>query len=212
IENSGALWSSADATLSSTASVQNSGSIAAEHNVSLTGTEIASTGTLAAGVLPDGSIGNDGNLTLNASGTLNMHGLNAAGGNIKAVGQGLDASGSVTQGNAITLDAGQGSLSTENAQIVARDTLSAATSGTLDNNGGLLAADQLTLSAKRLQNQKGQISQSGTRALTLNHQDGIDNREGVIAANATVNVNAASLDNRKGQVVAADTGTLTIKT
>ncbi len=212
IENSGALWSSADATLSSTASVQNSGSIAAEHNVSLTGTEIASTGTLAAGVLSDGSIGNDGNLTLNASGTLNMHGLNAAGGNIKAVGQGLDASGSVTQGNAITLDAGQGSLSTENAQIVARDTLSAATSGTLDNNGGLLAADQLTLSAKRLQNQKGQISQSGTRALTLNHQDGIDNREGVIAANTTVNVNAASLDNRKGQVVAADTGTLTIKT
>ncbi len=212
IENSGALWSSADATLSSTASVQNSGSIAAEHNVSLTGTEIASTGTLAAGVLSDGSIGNDGNLTLNASGTLNMHGLNAAGGNIKAVGQGLDASGSVTQGKTITLNAGQGALSTRSAQIVARDTLSAATSGTLDNNGGLLAADQLTLSAKRLQNQKGQISQSGTRALTLNHQDGIDNREGVIAANATVNVNAASLDNRKGQIVAADTGTLTIKT
>jgi filamentous hemagglutinin len=35
----------------------------------------------------------------------------------------------------------------------------------------------------------------------------------VIAANATVNVNAASLDNRKGQIVAADTDSaLTIKT
>ncbi|WP_419179972.1 hypothetical protein [Enterobacter kobei] len=28
--------------------------------------------------------------------------------------------------------------------------------------------------------------------MTLNHQDGIDNREGMIAANATVSVNAAS--------------------
>ncbi|MEB6645966.1 hemagglutinin repeat-containing protein [Enterobacter kobei] len=83
----------------------------------------------------------------------------------------------------------------------------------MDNSSGLLAADQLTLTAKRLQNQKGQISQSGTRGLTLNHQDGIDNREGMIAANATVSVNAASLDNRKGQIVAADTGSaLTIKT
>uniref|UniRef100_UPI00398B073C hemagglutinin repeat-containing protein n=1 Tax=Enterobacter kobei TaxID=208224 RepID=UPI00398B073C len=41
----------------------------------------------------------------------------------------------------------------------------------------------------------------------------MDNREGMIAANATVSVNAASLDNRKGQIVAADTGSaLTIKT
>ncbi|MFJ5855588.1 hemagglutinin repeat-containing protein [Enterobacter cancerogenus] len=212
IENSGAVWASADTTLSSTASVQNSGSIAAEHNVSLTGTDIASTGTLASGVQPDGRTGSSGDLTLSASGKLEMHGVNAAGGNITATGRGLDASGSVTQGNTITLNAGQGDLSTHSAQIVARDTLRATTAGTLNNKGGLLAADQLTLTAKRLQNQKGQISQSGTRELTLNHQDGIDNREGSIAANATVTVNAASLDNRQGQIIAADTGTLTIKT
>ena len=209
IENSGTVWSSADVALSGTDAIQNSGSLAAQRNVSLTGKTIASTGTLAAGVQPDGTTGRDGDLTLNASGKLEMHGLNVAGGNIRSTGQGLDASGSVTQANAITLNAGQGDLSTAGAEVIANDTLSA----TLDNSSGLLAADQLTLTAKRLQNQKGQISQSGTRGLTLNHQDGIDNREGMIAANATVSVNAASLDNRKGQIVAADTGSaLTIKT
>lgn len=213
IENSGTVWSSADVALSGTDAIQNSGSLAAQRNVSLTGKTIASTGTLAAGVQPDGTTGRDGDLTLNASGKLEMHGLNVAGGNIRSTGQGLDASGSVTQANAITLNAGQGDLSTAGAEVIANDALSVTATGTLDNSSGLLAADQLTLTAKRLQNHKGQISQSGTRGLTLNHQDGIDNREGVIAANATVNVNAASLDNRKGQIVAADTDSaLTIKT
>ncbi|HFD7669108.1 filamentous hemagglutinin N-terminal domain-containing protein [Enterobacter kobei] len=192
IENSGTVWSSADVALSGTDAIQNSGSLAAQRNVSLTGKTIASTGTLAAGVQPDGTTGRDGDLTLNASGKLEMHGLNVAGGNIRSTGQGLDASGSVTQANAITLNAGQGDLSTAGAEVIANDTLSATATGTLDNSSGLLAADQLTLTAKRLQNQKGQISQSGTRGLTLNHQDGIDNREGMIAANATVSVNAAS--------------------
>ncbi|BBW24134.1 TPA: hemagglutinin repeat-containing protein [Enterobacter kobei] len=213
IENSGTVWSSADVALSGTDAIQNSGSLAAQRNVSLTGKTIASTGTLAAGVQPDGTTGRDGDLTLNASGKLEMHGLNVAGGNIRSTGQGVDASGSVTQANTITLNAGQGDLSTAGAEVIANDALSVTATGTLDNSSGLLAADQLTLTAKRLQNHKGQISQSGTRGLTLNHQDGIDNREGVIAANATVNVNAASLDNRKGQIVAADTDSaLTIKT
>lgn len=214
IENRGTVWSSADVALSGTDAIQNSGSLAAQRNVSLTGKTIASTGTLAAGVQPDGTTGRDGDLTLNASGKLEMHGLNVAGGNIRSTGQqGVDASGSVTQANTITLNAGQGDLSTAGAEVIANDALSVTATGTLDNSSGLLAADQLTLTAKRLQNHKGQISQSGTRGLTLNHQDGIDNREGVIAANATVNVNAASLDNRKGQIVAADTGSaLTIKT
>lgn len=212
IENSGAIWSSADVALSGSASMQNSGSIAAQRNVSLTGNTIASTGTLAAGVQPDGTLGRDGDITLNASGKLEMHGLNAAGGNVSASGLGLDASGSLTQAKNITLNAGQGDISTTSAQIVANDRLSVTTSGTLDNSSGLLAADRITLTAKMLQNQKGQISQSGTQTLELNHRDGIDNRDGTIAANASVTLNAAALDNRKGQILAADAGSLSLQT
>lgn len=198
IENSGAIWSSADVALSGTASVQNSGSIAAQRNVSLTGNTIASTGTLAAGVQPDGTLGREGDMTLNASGKLEMHGLNAAGGNVSATGLGLDATGSLTQAKNITLNAGQGDISTASAQVVANERLSVTTSGTLDNSSGLLAADRVMLTAKKLQNQKGQISQSGTQALELTQRDGIDNRNGTIAANAAISLNAAALDNRKG--------------
>lgn len=212
IENSGAIWSSADVDLSGTASVQNSGSIAAQGNVSLTGNTIASTGTLAAGVQPDGTLGREGDMTLNASGKLEMHGLNAAGGNVSATGLGLDATGSLTQAKNITLNAGQGDISTASAQVVANDRLSVTTSGTLDNSNGLLAADRVTLTAKKLQNQKGQISQSGTQALDLTHRDGIDNRGGTIAANAAISLNAAALDNRKGQILAADGGSLSVQT
>ncbi|WP_320727831.1 hemagglutinin repeat-containing protein [Enterobacter sp. 118C5] len=212
IENSGAIWSSTDVALSGSASMQNSGSIAAQRNVSLTGNTIASTGTLAAGVQPDGTLGRDGDITLNASGKLEMHGLNAAGGNVSASGLGLDASGSLTQAKNITLNAGQGDISTTSAQIVANDRLSVTTYGTLDNSSGLLAADRVTLTAKKLQNQKGQISQSGTQTLELNHRDGIDNRDGTIAANAAVTLSAAALDNRKGQILAADAGSLSLQT
>ncbi|MBE8908623.1 hemagglutinin repeat-containing protein [Enterobacter asburiae] len=212
IENSGAIWSAADVALSGTASVQNSGSIAAQRNVSLTGNTIASTGTLAAGVQPDGTLGREGDMTLNASGKLEMHGLNAAGGNISATGLGLDATGSLAQAKNITLNAGQGDISTASAQVVANDRLSVTTSGTLDNSSGLLAADRVMLTAKKLQNQKGQISQSGTQALALTHRDGIDNRGGTIAANAAISLNAAALDNRKGQILAADGGSLSVQT
>lgn len=212
IENSGAIWSAADVDLSGTASVQNSGSIAAQHNISLTGNTIASTGTLAAGVQPDGTLGSEGDMTLNASGKLEMHGLNAAGGNVSATGLGLDATGSLTQAKNITLNAGQGDISTASAQVVANERLSVTTSGTLDNSSGLLAADRVMLTAKKLQNQKGQISQSGTQALELTHRDGIDNRDGTIAANAAISLNAAALDNRKGQILAADGGSLSVQT
>lgn len=212
IENSGALWSSADISLSGAASVQNSGSIAAQRNVSLTGKTIASTGTLAAGVQPDGTLGSDGDMTLNASGKLEMHGLNAAGGNVSASGLGLDASGSLAQAKNITFNAGQGDISTASAQVVANNRLSVTTSGTHDNHSGLLAADTVTITAKKLQNQKGLISQSGTQTLELIHQDGIDNRDGTIAANAAITVKAAALNNRKGQILTADTGSLSVQT
>ncbi|QGW19196.1 MULTISPECIES: hemagglutinin repeat-containing protein [Leclercia] len=212
IQNSGAVWSSEDIAISGTAEVQNSGSIAAQHNVSLTGKTITNTGTLAAGVQPDGTMGSGGDLMLSASGKLELHGRNLAGGNLNASGRGLDASGSLTQAKNITLNAGQGDLSTASAQIVADDTLSAITSGTHDNRSGLLAAGKLTLTAKALLNQKGQISQSGTEALALNQQGGIDNRDGMIAANAAITVNTASLDNRKGHILAAETGSLSLQT
>lgn len=213
IENSGTLWSAQDVTLSTPTSIHNSGTIAARNNVTLSATQLTSTatGTLAAGVMPDGKTGNSGDLKLAASGNLTINGLNVAGGDLHASGQGVDASGSRTRAKNITLKAGQKALSTANAAVIADNTLYASTEGSLNNNGGQLAAHTLQLSAHRLQNKQGKIVQSGSQALTLDHKDGIDNRQGTIAANAVdLSLAASELDNRDGEIRHAGNGSLTI--
>nr|WP_024965370.1 hemagglutinin repeat-containing protein [Pantoea sp. IMH] len=213
ISNSGTLWSSASATLTAAGALQNSGSVTAHNNVTLSGLTLTSSSksTLAAGVQSDGRTGSSGELALSASGKLAMNGLNLAGGTIRASAQGLDASGSRTQAETITLDARQGDLSTASAQVIADGTLSANTAGTLNNMAGKLAAGKLALTARRLNNQQGQLIQSGPQSLTLNHQDGIDNRGGKIATNASdLTLKTASLDNRAGEISHAGSGTLKV--
>ena len=213
ISNSGTLWSSASATLTAAGALQNSGSVTAHNNVTLSGLTLTSSSksTLAAGVQSDGRTGSSGELALSASGKLAMNGLNLAGGTIRASAQGLDASGSRTQAKTITLDARQGDLSTASAQVIADGTLSANTAGTLNNMAGKLAAGKLALTARRLNNQQGQLIQSGPQSLTLNHQEGIDNRGGKIATNASdLTLKTASLDNRAGEISHAGSGTLKV--
>lgn len=213
VRNSGSIWSSSDADINAAGHVENSGAIAASGHTQIKAATITSTanGTLASGITSNGTTGNGGNLSLTASGRLETHGLNVAGGNLSASGQGLDVSGSKTQAKNITLAAGQQNISTVGAQIIANEALNTATAGTHNNDGGLLAADRLTLTAKRLQNNQGQIVQSGTQALTLNHLDGIENREGTIATNARdLTLQASTLDNRDGEIIYAGNGVLNI--
>ncbi|KFC05670.1 hemagluttinin repeat protein, partial [Trabulsiella guamensis ATCC 49490] len=213
VTNSGSVWSSSDTAITTTGHVQNSGSVAASRHTRVQAASLTSTttGTLASGITADGKTGNGGDLTLSAAGRLETHGLNVAGGNISASGQGVDASGSRTQAKNITLNAKQQSLSTAGAQIIAESELKASTAGTHNNNGGLLAGDKLSLSAKRLQNNSGQIVQSGTQALMLSHQDGIENREGTIATNARdLTLQTAALDNRDGEIIHAGNGAFTM--
>lgn len=192
ISNSGSVWSSADATLVASGAVQNSGSVAARNNVALAGSSLISSSksTLAAGVQSDGYTGSSGDLTLNAAGKLEMNGLNLAGGSIRAAGQGLNASGSQTQAKNITLNAKQGNLSTASAQVIASGTLTAMTAGTLNNAAGQVAANKLSLTARRLENQQGQLIQSGTQSLTLSHQDGINNHGGLIQSGGDMRLDA----------------------
>ncbi|EMM6516278.1 hemagglutinin repeat-containing protein [Enterobacter ludwigii] len=213
ITNSGSVWSSDSTTVSAASGVHNSGTMAARNHVTLSGSRITSTGsgTLAAGVQSDGKTGTSGDLKLTASGKLDTHGLNVAGGDIHMSAQGLDASASRMQATNITLDAKQQSLSTAGAQVIAGRALKATTTGTLNNNAGLLAADKLSLTAKRLQNNEGRIVQSGTDALVLNHQDGIENHKGSIATNARdLTLNTRTLDNRSGEIIHAGSGALTV--
>ena len=204
IENSGIARASDSATLATTGELSNSGVITAGKNTQLKAATLTSSknSVLAAGVNSDGRLTDKGDLTLDTRGQLTARGQTLAGGNLSARGQGLDISGSQTQGKQVLLDGGKGDLNTQNAQVNA-STLTARTGTLLNNDGGSLNADAISVSATSLSNQKGRLIQTGTGTLAVTLPGSIDNRQGQIAANGNVQLGAqTSLDNSGGQVLA----------
>ncbi len=89
----------------------------------------------------------------------------------------MDVSGSQTQGQRVELDSGAGNLLSQNAEVNARE-LTLRSGQTLNNDGGTLSADAITLSAQHLSNHKGKLVQTGGGALVVKLPGDIDNREG----------------------------------
>lgn len=208
IENSGTARARDNATIQTAGEFHNSGVLTAGNNAQIGAATLTSekNSVLAAGVNNDGKLADSGDLTLNTHGQLNAHGQTLAGGNLSARGQGVDLSGSQTQGRQVTLDAGAGDLSTQNA-TVSGTAVTAKSGKRLNNNGGTLSADALTLSAQSLSNQQGTLVQTGKGTLAVDLPGSLDNQQGQIAANGNLQLNAQSVDNTKGQLlgVAGDT-------
>ncbi|MGV8928085.1 MAG: filamentous hemagglutinin N-terminal domain-containing protein [Ewingella sp.] len=234
IENSGKMSSKENTALTSRTAINNSGEMLAEGNASLsTGGDLHNSGSiisrnhlqtqsvslnseqgsvLAAGVQQDGKLGGSGNLTLDTSGQLRAQGQNLASGNLIARGQGVDISHSQTGAQNIELDAGQADLLTGNgSQISAQQQLTASSSKTINNDGGKLAADKLTIRANDLSNQQGSISQLGGDSLQFSQPGMLNNREGSITSNGrNLILSAAQINNQGGQIVHSADGELTL--
>ncbi|TCQ72543.1 filamentous hemagglutinin [Raoultella ornithinolytica] len=210
IENSGTLRASENATVRTAGEFSNDGALTAGHNLDIQAASITGSrgSVLAAGVQNDGKLAESGDLRLHADGQLSVHGQTLAGGNLRASGQGVDVSGSRTQGQRVELDSGAGHLLTQNAGVNARE-LTLRSGQTLNNDGGTLSADAITLSAQHLSNRKGKLVQTGGGALAVNLPGDIDNREGEVAANGDIQLAAHAVDNRGGKVLAAQGGSLT---
>lgn len=205
IENSGTVRASENVHLQTAGAMNHSGAITAGQNVQVSAATLTSdkNSVLAAGVKNDGKFADAGDLQLTTRGQLNAHGQTLAAGDLDLNGQGVDLSDSQTQGKTVTLEAGAGSLSTANARVSAT-TLNARTGQQLNNNGGALNADALSLQANTLSNQKGSIIQTGNTALTVDLPGAIDNQQGQIAATHGVQLKADSLNNDRGQVLALE--------
>lgn len=203
IENSGTLRASDNASLQTASELNNSGAITAARDVrvsaaSLTGSQQS---VLAAGVKSDGKLADAGDLELSTRGQLSAHGQNLAGGNLSARGQGVDLSGSQTQGKRLLLDGGAGDLNTASAKVNASE-MTLRTGKLLNNAGGTLSAETMTVSAHDLSNQKGKIAHSGSGTLTVDLPGTLDNQQGQIGAANGVQLRAGTLDNTAGQIVA----------
>ncbi|EES4207677.1 filamentous hemagglutinin N-terminal domain-containing protein [Escherichia coli] len=213
LHNSGSVYAGQDTQIQSNGVFTHTGSVASRRNTRiqtarLTGGERS---LLAAGVKDDGRLAAAGNLTVSTTGELAAHGQVLSGGDMQLKGQGLDLSNSRIQGQHTELDATSGNLSTQNVQLSA-GTLSTRTAGHFSNNGGTINADTLQISAQSLSNHRGKLIQTGTGDFSLNLPGGVDNREGLLAANGAVRLDALSLDNRRGKVQAVQSGSLQVKT
>ena len=214
LTNSGQIYGGTGNTLTS-GTIDNSGVIASGGANIITGSSLnnTDTGVLAAGLNPDGSLASQkADLTVTTTGSLTSRGTHIATGLANLTGNPTDLSGSTTQAGTITM-ASDADLSTQGAKLTATDTMSLTAKGTLNNQYGQLAANTLNLTANRLDNQDGVITQAGNQDLTLAMQGGINNQDGVIATNSqNLTINTAELNNQAGSIQHAGSGTLSLTT
>ncbi|AXV96483.1 filamentous hemagglutinin [Ralstonia solanacearum] len=138
-----------------------------------------------------GTIGGNGNVTVQAGQLSNASTISAV--------QNLGVSTAQTLTNAGgTIASGQ------------RTNVSAAT---LDNSAGTLTGNQLALAAANLINRNGSITQSGTGPITIGVSGTLDNTGGAIRTNsADLTLAPATLINDHGTIADSGTGTLSVTT
>ncbi|PTQ96411.1 filamentous hemagglutinin family protein [Paraburkholderia sp. GV068] len=180
--NAGGLTLSAAGTLNNGAGGTGLGTIGGNGNVTVQAGQIANAGSITAGQ----------NLTAAAAQSLFSNGTLAANGNV-------NASAGTTLANAGTFTAGQQAV------------ISAAT---VDNSGGSTSANLLTLHATNLVNHGGTITQTGTGATTVDVSGTLDNTGGTLQTNAAslTLAPAVALVNDNGTIANAGTGALTVST
>lgn len=218
IQNSGTIYAQANASLNTRGNIDNSGVIVAQGDTTLaaTGSNSVITSTsgsvLGAGVQADGSLGNSGALSVNATQTLTAQGQNLSGGDQTLAAQTINLSGSQTSAANLNLNASQGDINLTGATVAVGQTLNATASQTLLTDQARLSATQINAGAHDLSNVQGEIVQTGTGDLTLNLPGSLDNTQGRIATNSqNFRLTAATLTNTDGRLEHAGTGSFKIE-
>lgn len=190
------------------------GTLAAQSDLTLAAGQLASTGTLAAGLQADGSLVGSAHLNVDTQGALVATGQNAASGGMTLTGQALDLHGATTRaGGDIALVARQGGIDHSHADLATNGRLSIQAAQAFANTQGRLQAGQLNLQAGSVSNQSGQLLQTGAGDTMLIIGGQLDNDSGTIASNAdNLTISASSIDNTSGAIEHAGKGMLAVTT
>ncbi|PUA18082.1 filamentous hemagglutinin N-terminal domain-containing protein [Glaciimonas sp. PCH181] len=214
IANSGTLYARQAMQLRSAGQLSNSGDIAAQSDLTITATDIASTGTLAAGANAEGKITQAGKLMLTASGGVSATGENTAGGNLAITGSSINLNHAQTSTlGDVDLRATAGDIDHTGGNLQASGTTTLDASGALINDNGIVHTAQFSSDAVSLSNVAGKIIQSGTGDTRITTRDGIDNTGGMLSTNAQhVRLQAANVKNDAGRLHQGGTGSLALTT
>ncbi|MDH2274542.1 beta strand repeat-containing protein, partial [Moraxella porci] len=215
LTNSGQVYGGKSTTLTALRTLDNTqaGLIASGGDTTINAHIITHAGSIIAGMDREGKLGQPANLSIQSTGNLVSTGTHIATQAMVMTGNMLDLSDSHSEAVNISLNS-QTDVNTTNATAIAADTLHISTPGQLNNTQGQLSAKQLVIDGSQLINHQGNISHSGTQALTLSFNQGLDNSQGNISSNSQVldiNTGTAALNNQQGSI--AHTGsTLTVST
>ncbi|CAB3748826.1 tRNA nuclease CdiA-2 [Paraburkholderia solisilvae] len=204
VNGDGSLAQSGDLNVSASGAVTATGSNAAGGSATISGTavDLAGSTTSANGAVEIAA--NRGDLNLSSAAT-------TAGGTLDARASGTltNDDGVMSSGSALTVAAG--ALSNRGSRMVAPD-LTVTIGSTLDNSGGDIEANQLTLNATNLLNHGGTITQYGLSSIVLNISGMFDNSNGgAFQTNSTdLTLAPGLLINDGGTILDAGTGKLTI--
>ncbi|UXH77378.1 hemagglutinin repeat-containing protein [Roseateles amylovorans] len=192
--------------------LRHSGTMAAQGALSVDATRIDSSGTFAAGLLADNTIGAQGDLTLHATQALQHSGAALAGGRLTLDGETVDLRSSQLQAAQLTIGARTGELQLSRTTIATAGLLALSSQSTLHTEGAKLSGSDVTITATDWRNTGGEIAQtSAAGRLDIQVAGLLDNATGQIHANATdAAVRAQTLDNAQGAIVHAGTGHLAV--
>ncbi|QCT20226.1 filamentous hemagglutinin N-terminal domain-containing protein [Jejubacter calystegiae] len=201
INNSGQLRSRGAMKLDASGALTHSGGLLAGGDAQINASRITATreSVTAAGVDEQGKASQAGRLALNASGQVSARGKLLARDRIDVDGAQLDLQGAQAQAGDIALSAKQGDIDTRSAQLAASQRLSAASRGKLNNDGGSLQGERLTLSSSDISNRQGSIAQTGTTTLAID-TGRLDNDGGSLTSAGGMSLRANSLSNLQGQL------------
>jgi len=205
IENSGQVRGSEDVAIGG-GDISNSGTLVAGNNLTVQGANVSNSGTsvLAAGVDAQGNQTPAGSLTLQADGTLSAQGRNQAGAALQARGKGVDLSGSRTTAGSVNVDAGSGTLSTTDAQLISAGAATLTSAAHNNQRGSIVAQGDVNLNSGALNNSDGGLLQS-SGSMTLNTSS-LDNRNsgdrGGVRAQGNLNIASRDLNTQNGNILA----------
>lgn len=176
ISNQGTLYGAGNTQIRTQGNLDNAGLLAAGTNASLEAQDIHSTGTLAAGVKTDGTLGAAGDLTIQANGTLTTRGDNLSAGSMFVTAGTMDLANSKT-------------LAQKNITLQAIDTVN-------NTDGDITAGGNLDLAANRIVNQSGKMTVQGNA--NISGTQGIDNTNGQILAQQDMTISNTGQFNNAG--------------
>ncbi|SDI70645.1 filamentous hemagglutinin [Paraburkholderia steynii] len=192
IDNSGTLYGQQAVSASTAGNLTNSGTLAAQQGLTVSASNVTSTGTLGAGINADGSVGAAADMSIVAANTLSATGRNTAAGNASLQAGNISLTGSQTGANGnVTLNAHAGDLDLTGATVSAGGSLDVTAQGALANS-------------------RSSLTSQG--AVALESGGAFNNAQGLVQAGGALTVTAGSLDNTAGRVVSLNADGLTIAT